>query len=72
MVHENNPVTHKLTEINFMIDEINYFPERENFQKKKKAADDWKELKKQKIFNDSKKSNETCDSPKPKSPPEEK
>ncbi len=39
-----------------MIDEINYFPERENYQKKKKAADDWKDLKKQKIFHDSKKS----------------
>lgn len=38
-----------------MIDEINYFPERENYQKKKKAADDWKDLKKQKIFHDSKK-----------------
>ncbi|MDH5762159.1 MAG: hypothetical protein OEZ51_04185 [Nitrospinota bacterium] len=55
-----------------MIDEINYFPERENYQKKKKAADDWNELKKQKIFNDSKKSNETCDSRKPKTPPKEK
>lgn len=44
-------------EVEFMIDEINYFPKRENYQKKKKAADDWKDLKKQKIFHDSKKPN---------------
>ena len=48
----------------FMIDKINYFPERENYQKKKKADEDWKELKKQKIVQDSKKSNRS-DKPKP-------
>lgn len=29
-----------------MIDEINYFPKRENYQKKKKIDEDWNELKK--------------------------
>ncbi len=38
-----------------MIDEINYFPKRDNFQKKKKIDDDWKELKKQKTRQDSRK-----------------
>lgn len=47
-----------------MIDKINYFPERENYQKKKKADEDWKALKKQKIVQDSKKSNRS-DKPKP-------
>ena len=40
-----------------MINEINYFPERENFQKKKKAVDDWKDLKKKKLLDTSKKTN---------------
>ena len=35
-----------------MIDEINYFPKRENYQKKKKSEDDWNELKKKKIRQD--------------------
>lgn len=51
-------------EAGFMIDKINYFPERENYQNKKKADEDWKELKKQKIVQDSKKSNRS-DKPKP-------
>ena len=51
-------------EAGFMIDKINYFPERENYQKKKKADEDWKELKKQKMVQDSKKSNRS-DKPKP-------
>lgn len=51
-----------------MIDEINYFPERENYQKKKKLDEDWKELKKKKILPVSKK---TTPSEKPK-PPENK
>ncbi len=55
-----------------MIDEINYFPERENYQKKKKVDEDWKELKKQKIFHDSKKKNKPEVSRKPKPPPKEK
>jgi len=55
-----------------MIDEINYFPERENYQKKKKIDEDWKELKKQKLFRDSKKTNKTDDSRKPKPHQEEK
>ena len=38
-----------------MIDEINYFPKRDNFQKKKKIDDDWKELKKQKTQQDARK-----------------
>jgi len=55
-----------------MIDEINYFPERENYQKKKKAADDWKELKKQKIIHDSKKPDKPGASRKPKPPQKQK
>lgn len=55
-----------------MIDEINYFPERENYQKKKKADEDWKELKKQKIFQDSKKKNKPDASRKPKPSQKEK
>ena len=55
-----------------MIDEINYFPERDNYQKKKKVDEDWKELKKQKIFHDSKKRNKPDASRKPKPPPKEK
>ncbi len=59
-------------EVGLMIDEINYFPERENYQKKKKADEDWKELKKQKIFQDSKKTNKPDASRKPKPPQKEK
>ena len=55
-----------------MIDEINYFPERENYQKKKKVDTDWKELKKQKVLQDSKKTKKTSDSGKPKPPQKEK
>ncbi len=55
-----------------MIDEINYFPERENYQKKKKVDEDWKKLKKQKIFHDSKKMSKPDASRKPKPPPKEK
>jgi len=55
-----------------MIDEINYFPERENYQKKKKVDDDWKELKKQKVLQDSKKKNKPDASDKPKPPQKEK
>ncbi len=55
-----------------MIDEINYFPERENYQKKKKADEAWKELKKQKVFQDSKKKNKPDASRKPKPPQEDK
>ncbi len=47
-----------------MIDEINYFPERENFKKKKKLEEEWKELKKQKILKDSKKTNKSVASKK--------
>jgi hypothetical protein len=59
-------------EVGLMIDEINYFPERDNYQKKKKVDEDWKELKKQKIFHDSKKKNKPEVSRKPKPPPKEK
>ena len=38
-----------------MIDEINYFPERDNYRKKKKPLDDWKELKNKKLFPGTKK-----------------
>lgn len=55
-----------------MIDEINYFPERENYQKKKKAGDGWNELKKQKIVQDSKKTEKPESPRKPKSPQKEK
>lgn len=54
-----------------MIDEINYFPERENYQKKK-AGDGWKELKKQKVLQDSKKTKKPDTSGKPKPPQKEK
>jgi len=57
-------------EVGLMIDEINYFPERENYQKKKKVDEDWKELKKQKIFHDSKKANKPDASRKPPKPPQ--
>lgn len=55
-----------------MIDEINYFPERDNYQKKKKADEDWKQLKKQKIMQDSKKKDKPDPSRKPNSPKKEK
>jgi len=55
-----------------MIDEINYFPERENFQKKKKVDEDWKELKKQKVLQDSKKKSPPDAPRKPKPPQKEK
>ena len=55
-----------------MIDEINYFPERENYQKKKKSDSDWKELKKQKILQDSKKTKKSGTPDKPKPPQKEK
>jgi len=43
-----------------MIDEINYFPKRDNYQKKKKQADsDWKALKKEKSRLDSPKKPKT-------------
>jgi hypothetical protein len=58
--------------VGLMIDEINYFPERENYQKKKKVDEDWKELKKHKILQDSKKRNKPDASRKPKSPQKEK
>ena len=61
-----------LAEVGLMIDEINYFPERENYQKKKKVDSDWKELKKQKVLQDSKKTKKTSDSGKPKYPQKEK
>ena len=54
-----------------MIDEINYFPERENYQKKKKVDDDWKELKKQKVLQDSKNKNKP-DAPDKPNPPQKK
>ena len=55
-----------------MIDEINYFPERDNYQKKKKADEDWKELKKKKVLQDSRKKSKTDASRKPKPPQKEK
>lgn len=61
-----------LAEVGLMIDEINYFPERENYQKKKKVDSDWKELKKQKILQDSKKTKKSGDSGKSNSPQKEK
>ena len=68
----SHPRIRKQTKVGLMIDEINYFPERDNYQKKKKAADDWKELKKQKIFHDSKKKNKPDASRKPQPPQKEK
>lgn len=38
-----------------MIDEINYFPKRDRFQKKKKPEDDWNELKKNRARQDASK-----------------
>ena len=55
-----------------MIDEINYFPERENYQKKKKADEGWKQLKKQKVSQDSKKANKPDAFCKSKPPQKEK
>jgi hypothetical protein len=73
MVLDNShPRNRQPAEVGLMIDEINYFPERDNYQKKKKAADDWKELKKQKIFQDSKKRNKPDASRKSKPPQKEK
>lgn len=63
---------YKPAEVGLMIDEINYFPERENYQKKKKADEDWKELKKQKVLQDSKKKVKPEASPKPKPAPKKK
>lgn len=51
-----------------MIDEINYFPERDNFQKKKKAKDDWKDLKQKKLYSSSKKTKPEDGKNEPKSP----
>jgi len=65
-------LTRNQTKVGLMIDEINYFPERENYQKKKKVDDDWKELKKQKVLQDSKKKNKPDASDKPKPPQKEK
>ncbi len=61
-----------LAEVGLMIDEINYFPERENYQKKKKVDSDWKELKKQKILQDSKKTKKSGASGKSNPPQKEK
>jgi len=73
MVLDNNhSCIRKQAEVGWMIDEINYFPERENYQKKKKVDEDWKELKKQKISQDSKKKNKPDASRKPKPPQKEK
>jgi hypothetical protein len=58
--------------VGLMIDEINYFPERENYQKKKKADEDWKQLKKQKVLQDSKKAKKPDASDKPKTPQKKK
>ena len=52
-----------------MIDEINYFPKRENYQKKKKPEDDWNELKKKKIRQDSRSKPGKSDPATPNLPP---
>jgi hypothetical protein len=62
----------KQAEVSLMIDEINYFPERENYQKKKKVDEDWKQLKKQKILQDSQKKDKPDSSRKPNSSKKEK
>jgi hypothetical protein len=69
--NSHSPIRNR-AEVGLMIDEINYFPERENYQKKKKVDADWKELKKQKVAQDSKKKNKPDASGKPKPPPKEK
>lgn len=51
----------------FMIDEINYFPKRDRFQKKKKLGDDWNELKKTRERQESRKKQEKKQ---PSSPPD--
>jgi hypothetical protein len=58
--------------VGLVIDEINYFPERENYQKKKKVDEDWKQLKKQKVLQDSKKKDKLDPSRYPNSPKKEK
>ncbi|CAI2717493.1 hypothetical protein [Nitrospina watsonii] len=50
-----------------MIDEINYFPKRDRFQKKKKLGDDWNELKKTRERQESRKKQEKKQ---PSSPPD--
>ena len=59
-------------EVGLMIDEINYFPERENYQHPNPVDEDWKELKKQKVSQDSKKKNKPDVSRKPKPPQQKK
>ena len=54
-------------QVETMIDEINYFPRRDNYQKKKKTDEGWGDLKKLKTRQDSKKK----DSPTPAPPPPE-
>ena len=54
-----------------MIDEINYFPKRENYQKKKKSEDDWNELKKKKIRQDSRSKSGKPDPATPDPPPKD-
>jgi len=55
-----------------MIDEINYFPKRDNYQKKKKQADsDWKALKKEKSQLDLQKKPKTASPKAPKPASEE-
>ena len=71
-IDSNHPRIRKQAEVDLMIDEINYFPERENYQKKKKADEGWKKLKKQKISQDSKKANTPDAFCKPKPPQKEK
>jgi len=71
-IDNHYPGTRKQVEVGLMIDEINYFPERENYQKKKKVDTDWKELKKQKVLQDSKKTKKPNASGKSKPPQKEK
>lgn len=72
VLDSNHPRIRKQAEVDLMIDEINYFPERENYQKKKKVDEDWKKLKKQKVSQDSKKANKPDAFCKSKPPQKEK
>jgi hypothetical protein len=56
----------------FMIDEINYFPKRDNYQKKKKKEDDWNELKKMRQQQETRKKTEKNPSPPSRDPKPEK
>jgi len=72
LYHDADPYLRKVFRNPIMIDEINYFPKRENYQKKKKPEDDWNELKKKKILQDSRPKPGKSESDPPDPPPKKK